>query len=171
MRKYFCISIALAMMALSGCENVKNVLSFPRGGPDEFAVTTNQPLAIPPDYNLRPPDANASATTTNAAGATETLFQGAADTSTSTNTDTNNAERGSLTAGEEAILRHLEDLAKQRAQPHAPGVSASDAISSGDPVVDALGEAKRIESGESGGTPVIEGTKTESIFGNFWDFF
>ncbi|MCY4038464.1 MAG: DUF3035 domain-containing protein [Hyphomicrobiales bacterium] len=167
MRKYFCISVALAMMALSGCENVKNVLSFPRGGPDEFAVTTNQPLAIPPDYNLRPPDANANATTTNAAGAAETLFQGAAGT----NTNTNNAESSSLTAGEEAILRHLEELAKQRAQPQAPGVSASGAISSGDPVVDALEEAKRIESGESGGTPVIEGTKTESIFGNFWDFF
>lgn len=162
-RKYFYIAIALAMVVLSGCDNVKNVLSFPRGGPDEFSVTTNQPLAIPPDYNLRPPDANANVSNIDA---TETLFQGAADLST----NAGDTEGGSLTAGEEAILQHLENLAKQRAKPQAPGSSANDAIS-GDPVVDALGEAKRIESGEGGGTPVIEGTKTESIFESFWDLF
>ena len=162
-RKYFYIAIALAMMVLSGCDNVKNVLSFPRGGPDEFSVTTNHPLAIPPDYTLRPPDANAN-TNVDSAGAAETLFQSTADS------NTDNTERGSLTAGEEAILQHLEDLAKQRARPQAPGLSASDAISD-DPVVDVLGEAKRIESGEERGTPVIDDTRTESILGNFWDFF
>ena len=111
-------------------------------------------------------DMNVNANTNiNSTDAAETLFQGTADS------NTDNTERGNLTAGEQAILQHLEDLAKQRAKPQAPGLSASDAISGDDPVVDALGEAKRIEAGEDGGTPVIEDTRTESIFGNFWDLF
>ena len=161
MKKYFCIVAALAMMVLSGCDNVRNVLSFPRGGPDEFSVTTNQPLVIPPDYDLRPPTTDAGS-----ADATETLFQ----ESTDSGTDANDGEQGELTVGEEALLQHLESLERGPEDAQASSPSAGES-NSDDPVVDALGEAKRIESGEDGGTPVIEDAETDSIFGNFWDYF
>lgn len=160
MKKYFCVMTVLAVMVLSGCDNVKNVLSFPRGGPDEFSVTTNRPLVIPPDYTLRPPGEGAGAVNTDGA---ETLFQGATDA----DENADSAERGNLTAGEEALLQHLETLKKERANTQVP-----DSSSTGDPVVDALGEARRPESDEEGGTPATEGdAKVESIFGDFWDLF
>lgn len=160
MKKYFCIMTALAIVVLSGCDNVKNVLSFPRGGPDEFSVTTNRPLVIPPDYTLRPPGEGAGVANTDGA---ETLFQG----STDSDENADGAKRESLTAGEEALLQHLETLKKEHADIQAPGSS-----SAGDPAVDALGEARRLESDEGGGTPAAEGdAKVESIFGDLWDLF
>ena len=170
MKKYFCVVAVLAMMVLSGCDNVKNVLSFPRGGPDEFSVTTNRPLVIPPDYTLRPPGENAGVVNS---GAAETLFQGEADSDESADGD----KRDNLTAGEEALLQHLENLKKDRASAPAPGSSSASGAAGGDPVVDALGEARRLETGEEGGTPAIEksategGAKVESIFGDLWDLF
>ena len=53
--KKIAIAMTLAVFLLPGCNDVKNVLSFPREGPNEFSVTTNRPLVIPPDFKLRPP--------------------------------------------------------------------------------------------------------------------
>lgn len=150
----------LAVMVLSGCDNAKNVLSFPRGGPDEFSVTTNRPLVIPPDYILRPPGENAGIANVDGA---ETIFQGSADS----DEDADDAKRDNLTAGEEALLQHLESLKKGGAGTQAPGSS-----SAGDPAVDALEEARRLESDEGGDAPASGGdAKIESIFGDIWGLF
>ncbi|MBK5955442.1 hypothetical protein CCR92_15760, partial [Rhodospirillum rubrum] len=45
----------LAPLALSGCSNAKKSLGLDRQPPDEFKVVTRAPLAMPPDFNLRPP--------------------------------------------------------------------------------------------------------------------
>ncbi|MBK1664476.1 hypothetical protein CKO38_06185 [Rhodospirillum rubrum] len=45
----------LAPLALSGCTNAKKSLGLDRQPPDEFKVVTRAPLAMPPDFNLRPP--------------------------------------------------------------------------------------------------------------------
>jgi hypothetical protein len=42
-------------VALSGCTDLKRALGMEKVVPDEFAVTTPAPLALPPDYALRPP--------------------------------------------------------------------------------------------------------------------
>jgi hypothetical protein len=61
------IALLAAMVlaaALPGCSNVRESLGIggKKQGPDEFMVTSRrQPLALPPDYNLRPPEPGAPA--------------------------------------------------------------------------------------------------------------
>jgi Protein of unknown function (DUF3035) len=50
---------AFAMLGLSGCSNVKQIVGIDQPAPDEFAVESNAPLTIPPDFNLRPPEPGA----------------------------------------------------------------------------------------------------------------
>lgn len=47
------------VLALGGCEQVKNQLGMGKTSPDEFNVVTRAPLTLPPDYTLRPPDSAA----------------------------------------------------------------------------------------------------------------
>lgn len=52
------LSIAIMLMAavsLTGCDRTRRALGLNKTVPDEFAVATPAPLAIPPDFNLRPP--------------------------------------------------------------------------------------------------------------------
>ena len=56
MKKYLTLTLsALAFLALSACEATKEDLGLTRKSPDEFAVVKRAPLAMPPDYSLRPP--------------------------------------------------------------------------------------------------------------------
>ncbi len=49
-------AIALAtVVALSGCEQAKQMLGQTKQAPDEFAVFQRAPLSVPPDFALRPP--------------------------------------------------------------------------------------------------------------------
>lgn len=53
----YSITLASALL-LAGCgggENVKEKLGLKAAPPDEFSVVTRAPLAVPPDYTLRPP--------------------------------------------------------------------------------------------------------------------
>lgn len=47
--------IAALLLTLSGCSGVADALGFGRNPPDEFAVVERPPLAMPPDFELRPP--------------------------------------------------------------------------------------------------------------------
>lgn len=54
------VTVLVAVMlatALGACSGIRQQLGLggEKRSPDEFAVTTNQPLAIPPDFALRPP--------------------------------------------------------------------------------------------------------------------
>ena len=51
-----CVS---AILLLGGCSNLRQALGMDRSGPDEFAVESRAPLTIPPDFDLRPPQAGA----------------------------------------------------------------------------------------------------------------
>jgi hypothetical protein len=44
-----------AAVAVSGCSGAKRALGMQKTAPDEFAVVSHGPLAMPPDYDLRPP--------------------------------------------------------------------------------------------------------------------
>ena len=50
-----CAVLAGVTLALSGCDSLNRALGKTRVIPDEFQVVSNDPLAIPPDYALRPP--------------------------------------------------------------------------------------------------------------------
>ena len=49
-------SLALsALLLLQACETISESLGLTRSSPDEFAVVTEPPLTVPPDFQLRPP--------------------------------------------------------------------------------------------------------------------
>ena len=47
--------MGVAGLPLAGCDDLNRALGRTRVIPDEFQVVSNAPLAIPPDYALRPP--------------------------------------------------------------------------------------------------------------------
>lgn len=57
-RPYLVVS-CLGLLALSGCDSARSAFGFERTAPDEFAVVSRQPLSIPPDFRLRPPEPGA----------------------------------------------------------------------------------------------------------------
>ena len=50
----------LALVALSGCQSLRDAAGLTKQSPDEFAVVTKAPLIIPPDFNLKPPTPGAA---------------------------------------------------------------------------------------------------------------
>lgn len=51
--------ICLSVMVLSGCDSMRRSMGYDKSTPDEFAVVERAPLAIPPDFGLRPPEPGA----------------------------------------------------------------------------------------------------------------
>ncbi len=47
--------IALGAVLLSGCTEARRALGYEKSAPDEFQVVERAPLAVPPDFSLRPP--------------------------------------------------------------------------------------------------------------------
>lgn len=58
----FCPALALAALSLGGCESFNQAIGLEKSIPDEFTVVSSAPLAIPPDYALRPPQPGAAPT-------------------------------------------------------------------------------------------------------------
>jgi hypothetical protein len=57
------LTLALAAVSLAGCGNTTDLsrsFGLTRDAPDEFTVTTQVPLSMPPDYSIRPPNPGAS---------------------------------------------------------------------------------------------------------------
>ncbi|MBQ7632939.1 MAG: DUF3035 domain-containing protein [Alphaproteobacteria bacterium] len=53
--KKLCLTVAIvAIMATSSCGWTKKKLGFTQTGPDETLVQTNDPLILPPEFNVRP---------------------------------------------------------------------------------------------------------------------
>lgn len=48
-------ALVLSSFALTACESAKESLGMGRQVPDEFAVIKQEPLTLPPSYELRPP--------------------------------------------------------------------------------------------------------------------
>ena len=46
---------AVASLALSGCESMREAIGLGKHPPDEFEVVTHPPLAMPPNDDLVPP--------------------------------------------------------------------------------------------------------------------
>ncbi|MBP5215044.1 MAG: DUF3035 domain-containing protein [Alphaproteobacteria bacterium] len=54
MKKIFVFAVLSAVLCLSACGLSKKSLGLSRQGPDESNVKTNEPLVLPPEYNVRP---------------------------------------------------------------------------------------------------------------------
>src|SRR5712672_3034459 len=46
-----------SVLLVGGCTSIRQMVGLDRVGPDEFAVESRAPLTIPPDFELRPPQA------------------------------------------------------------------------------------------------------------------
>lgn len=171
------ITVALlftgAAVLLSGCDTnrLSRTFGFTRDAPDEFTVTTQAPLSMPPDFALRPPRPGEARPQdqSEARKAEETLVPQAALSASAGNAN--------LSAGQQALV--------QQAGPPAPAnirqEVAQDARKQDDSnslvdrlmfwrqpqqagvVVDAKREAQRLrenaalgQSPESGDTPIIQ---------------
>jgi hypothetical protein len=60
MSRIWTVSAVVAALLLAGCSDAGKVFGFDRSGPDEFTVVRNQPLSLPPDATVRPPDPGTS---------------------------------------------------------------------------------------------------------------
>lgn len=49
------LAVSGVLLLLAGCSGVRDQFSLTSTPPDEFKVATRAPLAVPPDFNLRPP--------------------------------------------------------------------------------------------------------------------
>lgn len=47
--------VALSSFALQGCSEARRAMGYEKQPPDEFQVVERAPLAMPPDFSLRPP--------------------------------------------------------------------------------------------------------------------
>ncbi len=88
--------IAVALFASSCNSNIKRSLGIARSAPDEFRVIANQPLAVPPEFSLRPPSP----------GEAPLSYQNASDVAAEKvfNSDANSAEKTSAAAVKKSDL-------------------------------------------------------------------
>ena len=56
--QFLIVVLPVVALPLAGCDDLNRALGRTRVIPDEFQVVSNAPLAIPPDYALRPPRVN-----------------------------------------------------------------------------------------------------------------
>lgn len=54
MKKFYVVIAVAAILATSSCGWSKKKLGFTQSGPDETLVQTNDPLILPPEFNVRP---------------------------------------------------------------------------------------------------------------------
>lgn len=54
MRKTALVAALAVVLVLSSCGWTKKKLGFTKTGPDETLVQTNNPLILPPEFNVRP---------------------------------------------------------------------------------------------------------------------
>lgn len=168
--------LALVGATLAGCGSVRESLGLGRSAPDEFAVVDRPPLAMPPDFGLRPPTPGAPRPQEVDANihAKDTLF-GASETPVHHGAGASSAEQALLeqTGADKAssdirATINNESTTTVDTSPHLLDELLwwKEGAKSGS-VVDAAGETTRIkeakEKGEplnSGATPVIEKEKT-----------
>ncbi len=157
---------ALAL-ALSACDSVRGSLGLDKRAPDEFAVVPSAPLALPPDYRLRPPEPGAPRPT-------ESTPREQAESAVFESGGTRRVERAGLeTRGEIALLEQAgatdtnPDIRRIIDREFSLYVEEDESFFESllfwrqdDPpgeVVDAAGEAQRLRDNAALGEPVTAG--------------
>jgi len=96
-------ALGVATLPLGGCDSFNRAIGKTRVIPDEFQVVSNAPLAIPPDYALRPPRvSNGPEQASVTEQARETVFR-AGDTANGQ--PAAGASSAKLSPGEQDLLR------------------------------------------------------------------
>ena len=185
--------MAAAALALAGCDGLDRALGMQKVVPDEFAVTPSAPLAIPPDYALRPPQPGAAPTqeVTPTEQAKQTIFRAAGDEAALPGADQRSAGENVLLkeAGAASAAPDIRQTLAKEAQADAGPVDQSfvdkllfwrgpDKPPAADQVIDPNQEAQRLKGSQAAanapatrpgltGAPVIERTKPPMMLGTF----
>lgn len=158
-------AVGLAM-TLGGCTDVRRALGMEKVIPDEFAVVSRAPLAIPPDYSLRPPQPGAAPSQEVPAQdrAKEAVFRaGQQQASLPPAATERSAGEGALLqkAGapnaDPAIREHVRDdvaLSPQNQRGFVDKLLFWRSSGPPDDVIDPVKEADRIKQAQATGTPV-----------------
>jgi hypothetical protein len=170
-------------LLVSGCgdtmTNIKRGLGMEKVVPDEFAVTAAAPLAIPPDYTLRPPRPGVAPTQQLAPveQARQTVFR-ASDTQLSTlppaTADRSPAEDQLLKqAGAGAAPRNIRDLVNGDANSVQDADSFANKLlfwrdskpelAPNDQVIDASAEADRMRTAAAAQAQASSGTAAKPV--------
>lgn len=159
---------AAALLLLAACSDTKERLGLTRSLPDEFAVVKRAPLALPPDYNLRPPQPGAPRPQEPAADAlAREVVLG--DAAAQVSADIDNLSKGEYLLLEQAgattvdaeIRRRVDAETAAQGDYQKPvaqkllGIGGDDAPPA--TVVNAKKEAERLKKNQQEGKPVTEG--------------
>ena len=159
-------AVGLAM-TLGGCTDIRRAVGMEKVIPDEFAVVSRAPLAIPPDYSLRPPQPGAAPSQEVPAQdkAKEAIFRAGAQQQTSLPPAA--AQRspgeGALLAAAGApkadpdIRQHVADdsaLTPENQRGFVDKLLFWRKSGAPDDVIDPVKEADRIKQAQATGTPV-----------------
>lgn len=90
-----CVVALAAVLALAGCQGVKEQLGVGRNSPDEFTVIKRAPLTLPPDYSLRVPSTGTAPAAAIASNQAKTIVLGSS------------ADAAAAGSAEEALLRRM----------------------------------------------------------------
>jgi hypothetical protein len=88
------LSMFVLVFLLSSCENVKKGLGMQKDLPDEFLIEKRNPLTIPPNFDLLPPDSIVQDNQKNEKDSLINVFKKNLDTKVK-NTDSNKKENSS----------------------------------------------------------------------------
>lgn len=186
--------VALAALSLGGCDSLSRAFGLEKVVPDEFAVVSRAPLAIPPDYALRPPRPGAEPTqdVSPTDQAKQTIFRAGDDQATLPGADQRSAGENELLkqAGAASASPDIRQTIAQEAKgdtgpldksfvdkllfwrgPDTPAAPANQ-------VIDPNQEALRLKGGQAAanapasasglaGAPLIERTKAPTVVSTF----
>jgi hypothetical protein len=166
------VSLVGVVLTAAACSGISDQFSLTSEPPDEFRVVTRAPLAIPPDYILRPPEPGVARPQEGTATqqARTAVFRATDDSTPPLDQVSSNDER---TLGERALLRAA---GADQANPQIRQVVANESQKLNEEdgnlydvlvfwrddeapgrVVDAEAEAKRLRENAALGRPATEG--------------
>ncbi len=162
------VFIVPAFLLLTACGgDVRDTLGLTKEAPDEFVVVSRPPLIVPPDFELRPPSAEAvQLAPSTQEEAQKTLFgEGMVKPTLQAPTSANNGavesflNKAGVDQAAPDIRQQLGEDVKTAAPAKARGSLYEEIIGKekSDAVVDSAAEAKRLLENKKAGKPVTDG--------------
>jgi hypothetical protein len=186
------LALAAVALPLGGCSSLDRAFGLEKVVPDEFAVVSRAPLAIPPDYSLRPPRPGAAPTqevssTTKAHAA---IFRAGDQQAALPDADKRSPGENELlkAAGAGTAAPDIRDTITKESRGGPVDASFVDQLlfwrepdqklGPTDAVIEPADEARRLKGGQAAaaaavtppalsGAPVIERTKAPSMLATF----
>ena len=155
------------LLLLAACGNdVRDTLGLTKEAPDEFVVVSRPPLVVPPDFELRPPSAEAATLVPSTQeDAQKTLFGGPSAKPVAKSTAATDSATASFLskAGVDQASPDIRQQLGADAKAPIPSKAASSLYEEvigkekSDTVVDYANETKRLLDNKQAGKPVTDG--------------